>query len=69
MKAAPKRITMHSNVRLRAYEVISDVVEGACEGGVNRAYKHTNKPTREDVAASCAQYVLNALCELIDFGD
>jgi hypothetical protein len=65
---AKKRITLKSNVRLRAYNVIADAVEGACDGGVARAFKHTDKPDRSEIAAACTQYVMVALCELIDFG-
>ncbi len=67
--ATGKRLAMTSNIRLKPYPVIADAVEGACEGGLNDAYKYTDNPTREHIAECVSRSILNVLCELIDFGD
>ena len=51
------------------YEIISRAVEEGAALGVNRAFKHTDKPERHGIIESVEREVLNCLCEVLDFGD
>ena len=55
--------------RVRLYEVVARAVEEGAEYGVQRAYKYTADPTREQIAEDVSTAVISALCEVIDFGD
>lgn len=51
----------------RWYTIIERAV---CEGalyGVNRAYKHNDSPTREDIADAVSEAVMAAIGEVISF--
>lgn len=61
------RITPRAVVRLRAYDVIRRAVEEGTRCGLNRAHKHTSKPTRDHVAECVADAVMLSLDEVIDF--
>ena len=58
-------------IRVNAYDVISRAVEEGVTYGLNRAYKHTDSPTRDDMELEVAQAVTNELCEVLmfDHGD
>ena len=58
-------------IRVNAYDVISRAVEEGVTYGLNRAYKHTDSPTRDDMEREVAQAVTNELCEVLmfDHGD
>lgn len=56
-------------VHVRAYAVVARAVEEGAAIGARRAFKHVDCPTPEQIAESVEREVLNALCEVIDFGD
>ena len=56
-------------LRLRTYTVVSRAVEEGVAYGIQRAYKHTDAPERESLQEHLEHEVVNALCEIIDFGD
>jgi folate-dependent phosphoribosylglycinamide formyltransferase PurN len=54
-------------IRVNTYDVIARAVEEGVKYGLNRAYKHTEKPSREDMESHVAQAVVNELCEVLIF--
>jgi hypothetical protein len=51
------------------YPVIARAVEEGIGFGLNRAFKHTNHPTREALVAHIEREVMNTLDEVLDYGD
>lgn len=49
------------------YAVISRAVEEGISYGVNRAHKHTDTPSRDDIADAVYRGVMNALCEVVNW--
>lgn len=64
-----KKVQTKSAVKVRAYEVIWRAVNEGVGYGYQRAHKHTDKPSEEHVRDQIEQAVMNALCEILDFGD
>jgi hypothetical protein len=62
MKIAPE-------VKLNAYSIIVDAVEKGVMFGLNRAYKHTDTPSRETIAENVEREIMNILCEIFVFED
>jgi len=57
------------SVRIDAYEVIVSAVESGVKYGINRAHKHTDKPSCEQIECEVTQAVLNSLCEVLVFDE
>lgn len=51
------------------WRIISRDVEEGLAYGMNRAYKHTDTPSRDDILEHLQREIMNALAEDIDFGD
>ena len=64
-----KPVKVQATVRVRAYPLIADAVEHALVYGWNRAHKHTSTPSEEAIMEALEQAVMNALCEVLDFGE
>jgi hypothetical protein len=62
------RTRVSGSVRVNAYEVVSRAVEEGVAYGYNRAHKHTAQPTEEHLREQVEAAVMNALCEVLDFG-
>jgi len=60
MKVSPK---------LNIYAVISRAVSEGSAYGIHRAFKHTDEPPRDTLIEHVEREVMNALCDVIDFGD
>ena len=58
-----------ARVRVKAYDVVQRAVEEGARYAANRAFKHTDRPTPENIADVCEREVMNALCEVLEFGD
>ena len=67
------KVAVKPTVRLNAYGIISDRLEGVCAAGIRRYYKHRDGgPDDEEINAMgeiAEQYVMNALCEILEFDD
>lgn len=55
-------------VRVNLYAIVCRAVEEGVAYGIQRAYKYADRPTREAVEEHVEREVLNALCEVLDFG-
>ena len=58
-------------IRVNAYDVIVRAVDEGVAYGANRAFKHTETPTIEEIKQAIATAVLSELCEVLmfDHGD
>lgn len=56
-------------VKVNAFGIVAEAVEAGVKYGLNRAYKHTDKPTREVMEEAVSHAVLNELCEVLMFDD
>lgn len=56
-------------VKVNLFKIVSDAVFEGAQFGVNRAFKHTNKPTLESIVSSVHDEVMNALCDVLQFDD
>ena len=57
------------DLKFKAYDLICRAVEDGSAFGVNRAFKHTDNPNRDEVIDNVVREVLNAICDIIDFDD
>lgn len=57
------------DLKFKAYDLICRAVEDGAAFGVNRAFKHTDNPNRDEVIDNVVREVLNAICDIIDFDD
>ncbi len=64
----PKRTVKYS-IRLRAYTVVSNAILAGIKYGVNRAYKHTETPTRDALEEAVELAVMNELCDVLNFDE
>lgn len=55
------------HIKFKTYAIIQCAVEEGIAYGLNRAYKHTEDPGREQVATEIEQAVMFSLTEIIDF--
>lgn len=58
-----------ANIKVDVYRLISDAVERGLEAGYWKAHKYSDKPSPEDVFNHQHNYVMNGICEYLDFGD
>ena len=56
-------------VRINIREVLFDRIETALEYGWNRAHKHTDKPTPEQIKGAQYEAITNAIYDLLSWGD
>lgn len=61
------KIKSSLKMRFRIYELISDAVDAGIEFGVNRAFKHTDRPTMEDIKNTLQHELMLSLGKVIDF--
>ena len=55
--------------KVNIYTVISRAVEEGITYGINRAYKHTDTPSRDILEQEIGIAVMNALAEVVDYGE
>ncbi len=70
MKRKTKTKTkVKATIRINAYSIIAEAVEVGAALGVNRAYKHTDKPDREAIANAVSEAIMGALCDVLSFDE
>lgn len=57
------------HIKFKTYAIIERAVEEGIAYGLNRAYKHTDDPSKEQIAMEIEQAVMSSLTEVIDFDD
>lgn len=68
-RSTEPRASVNARVRLKAYPIVQRAVEEGAAYGVNRAFKHTDAPTREGIVEAVVMAVMGDLCEVMDFDD
>jgi hypothetical protein len=71
---APRKVRVEATVKLRAYPVIQEMLEGELKAGIRKVFKYAPEATvDEDYLIAHTDVILNYLengiCELFDFGD
>ena len=56
-------------VRARVYPLLVAAIEAGVAYGLHRAYKHTDAPTREQMAEALEQAVINEILERFEIDD
>ena len=54
-------------MKVKLYNLISDLVEKGAERGWKRAFKHSDSPNDAQIVSSIHKYVMEELCEYINF--
>ena len=65
----PKRVAVLDTVRLNAYALIAEAVEGGILRGWDRAHKHTETPGAFHIRQEIAEAVLLNLTEVLVFSE
>ena len=58
-----------SSLKPNIYAIVRRAVDEGVAYGLTRAHKHGDRPSREALHEHIGREVINALCEVIDFGD
>lgn len=66
---ARRRLSIRADVRLRAYDLLERALEEGVAYGWRRAHKHEDNPSAEHIQEQIHNACLNALCEIMNFGD
>jgi len=69
MKKKKQKLILNDVVRLNSYRIIDEVVERAVLVGIRRSKKHVDNPSEEYLAQEIHKYVMNELCEILNFSD
>lgn len=56
-------------MRARVFELLERCIEDGIRYGINRAHKHTDSPTREQLEMAITQAVLHQVDEWFQFDD
>lgn len=54
-------------MRANLMRLLGECIETGIQCGLNRAYKHTATPSRDDIATTVDQYIWNEIYEAFDF--
>ena len=64
-----KKTKVRSEVSVNAYVVVARAVEEGVNYGYNRAHKHTDEPSAEQLKQAIEDSVLLHLTEVLNFGE
>jgi hypothetical protein len=53
----------------KVYPVLEMAVDDGVVYGLNRAYKYTDNPSREEIIAQITNSVMNSICEWFELSD
>lgn len=56
-------------LRPKTYPMLCQCVETGLQLGWNRAHKHTENPTEQQILNEMENAIMNEICEWFDFGD
>lgn len=56
-------------MKANEYKVLEDCVERGITAGYNKAFKHTEEPSQQDIENAISHYVLLEICEYFEFND
>lgn len=64
-----RKTKVNRTVKVNVYRVLSDAMDIACVMGVNRAHKHNDDPSKDDIADSVYTEVMNTINDILHFGE
>jgi len=56
-------------MKVKVYNILDRAIEEGVAYGYNRAYKHTDTPTPEQVMREIETAVMNEICEVFDLSN
>ena len=56
-------------MKAKEYSVLLRAVEEGVQRGWNRAHKHTDKPTEDQMIEAMETNIMNEICEWFDFAE
>lgn len=56
-------------MKVKSYAVLSNAVELGVMYGWNRAHKHTDTPSEDEIKTQIQQAIMNEICEWFSFSD
>lgn len=56
-------------MKIKVYDILSDRVDAGIAFGLNRAFKHTDHPTREQLADDLHLNIMVSIDEIFSFED
>lgn len=68
-KTKTKKIVTAAAVRFKTYNLYERAVEEGVSYGLNRAHKHTDAPTREQLETEIIRAVMGSLDEILVWDD
>lgn len=63
------RRPLRRGMRVRGYQVLVRAVEEGTRYGLNRAYKHTDSPSRGALEVAVSDVVINEVCAVFEFDE
>ena len=64
-----RKIPVNRVMRVQAFSVVARAVEEGVRYGWRRAHKYADKPDEDAICEAVESAVMNAICEVVDFGD
>ena len=56
-------------LKVNTYAVLEECIEMGINGGWNKAHKHTDNPTEEQIKEELLRYIMLQICEKFEFDD
>ena len=56
-------------MKVKSYAILSNAVELCVMYGWNRAHKHTDTPSEDEIKTQIQQAIMNEICEWFSFSD
>ena len=63
----PRQVDVQSSIRFKAYSIIEQAIDHGMELGWNRAHKHTDTPSKEQIIECMGVAVMESLTDVVDF--
>jgi len=54
-------------LKVNIYAVLEECIEIGIDGGMNKAYKHTDNPTEQQIKEEVLHYIMLQICEKFKF--
>ena len=55
------------SLKVNVYKVLEDCVQKGIQSGYNKAHKHTNKPSEDELLNQIEHYVMLEICDMFEF--
>ncbi len=58
-----------NELKANVYNVLERCIEDGIEGGWNKAHKHTDTPSEEEIKQQIEHYIMLSICEMFKFDE